>query len=284
MKLAMNYSPEAERLVQEGQIALDLFKCPPPWDPVVPAHAPDLLGRASARRPIYLHFPLHAGRNNLANTDWQQIERALTETGTPYVNVHLQARAQDFPEMPTDTIAPAHLEEIADVLIRDVLTLTERFGAERVIAENVSYRGVEGNCLYPCADPSVIRRVVAETSCGFLLDTAHARLTSAALGRDTRDYIAELPVTHLRELHVVGVQSDGKRLRDSMPMGEEDWAVIEWVLRQIGEGTWPEPWAMAFEYGGVGPSLEWRSDAAVMAAQVPRLQKYVCEISGEPFA
>jgi uncharacterized protein (UPF0276 family) len=272
MKLAMNYSPQAEQLVADGQIALDLFKCPPSWDPVVPNYAPDLLPRARAQRPIYLHFPLHAGRNSLENVDWEQIARALEETNTPYVNVHLQAITEDYPEMPVDTRDPAHLRTIADILIQDVRLVTERFGAERVIVENVSYRGAEGRCLYPCVDPGVIGRVVAETGCGFLLDTAHARLTTAALGIDTVEYISQLPVAHLRELHVVGVQSDGRRLRDSMAMGPEDWAVIEWVGRQITHGLWPTPWVMAFEYGGVGPSLEWRSEAVVMAEQAPRLQ------------
>ena len=272
MKFAMNYSPEAEQLVAEGRIKLDLFKCPPIWDPVVPAYAPDLLRRAKALGPIYLHFPLHAGRNQMGNTDWEQIDAALLETDTPYVNVHLQARTQDFAHMPVETTDPAHLQTVTDTLIRDVLVVAERFGPERVILENVSYRGTDGSCLYPCVDPNVISRVVAETGCGFLLDTAHARLTAAALGIDVQEYISRLPLAHLRELHVVGVQSDGKRLRDSMAMGPEDWALIEWVGKQIAGGFWPSPWVLAFEYGGVGPSLDWRSEAAIMAEQVPRLQ------------
>lgn len=275
MKLAMNYSPQAEKLLQEGRIALDLFKCPPAWDPVVPAYAPDLIERASAQRPIYLHFPLHAGRTSLGEVNWEQIETALADTRTPYINVHLQARTQDFPKMAVDTTEPLHLQQIADILIQDVSLVVERFGAERVIVENVSYRGLGGNCLYPCVDPSVIHRIVAETQCGFLLDIAHARLTTEALGRDTADYINELPVASLREMHVVGVQSDGHRLRDSMAMGQEDWDLIEWALVQIGAGRWPSPWAIAVEYGGVGPSLEWRSEAAVMAQQVPHLKRMV---------
>ncbi len=280
MKFAMNYSPQAERLLAEGAISLDLFKCPPAWDPVVPAHAPDLLERARAARPIYLHFPLHAGRNTLAETDWEQIEAALAETETPYVNVHLQAQAADFPEMPVDSTLPEHKNRVTDILVRDVRIVTERFGPERVIVENVVYRGPQGKCLYPCVDPEVISQVVYETGCGFLLDTAHARLTTAALGMDTREYLARLPVAYLRELHVVGVQSDGTRLRDSMAMGREDWDLIEWVFQRIQGGEWPAPWALAFEYGGVGPGLEWRSDAAVIAQQAPRLKQLCAAFGG----
>jgi len=277
MKLAINYSPQAEALAAQGAVDFDLFKCPPSWDPVVPQHAPDLLARARATRPIYLHFPLHAGNNSLRTTDWGQIEEALAQTETPFVNVHLQADAKDFPGTATATAAPQDREAVGNALIRDVLLVTRRFGPERVIVENVPYRGPEGGRLAPCVDPDVIRRVVEETGCGLLLDLAHARLTCLALGLDAREYVARLPVSHLRELHVTGAQSDGQRLRDSMPMGDEDWDIVEWAMGCIGDGHWAKPWALAFEYGGVGPNLAWRSEASVIAEQLPRLKELLAK-------
>jgi len=273
MKLAINYSPQAEALAAQGAIDFDLFKCPPAWDPVVPQHAPDLLARARATRPIYLHFPLHAGDNSLRTTDWGQIEEALAQTETPFVNVHLQADAKDFPHVAAVTTAPEDRNRIADALIRDVLLVTSRFGPERVIAENVPYRGPEGGRLAPCVDPDVIRRVVDEAGCGLLLDLAHARLTCLALGLDAREYVARLPVARLRELHVTGAQPEGGRLRDSMPMGEEDWDLTAWAIKRIRDGHWAKPWTLAFEYGGVGPNLAWRSEASVIAEQLPRLKE-----------
>ena len=271
MKLAINYSPQAEALAAPGTIDFDLFKCPPAWDPVVPEYAPDLIERARAARPIYLHFPLHAGNNSLATTDWGRVEEALAETGTPFVNVHLQADARDFPGMDPVTTAPEDLTAVADALIRDMRLVTGRFGPERVIVENVPYRGPDDGRLAPCVDPGVIRRVVEETGCGLLLDLAHARLTCLALDLDAREYVARLPTTRLREMHVTGAQSDGRRLRDSMPMGQEDWALVEWAVGRIRGGGWATPWALALEYGGIGPNLAWRSEAGVIAEHLPRL-------------
>jgi hypothetical protein len=37
-------------------------------------------------------------------------------------------------------------------------------------------------------------------------------------------------------------------------------------------GAWPAPSIVAFEYGGVGPVFEWRSDVDVLAEQLPRLR------------
>ena len=35
------------------------------------------------------------------------------------------------------------------------------------------------------------------------------------------------------------------------------------------------PWLVAFEYGGIGPNFEWRSESAVIAEQVPRMAALV---------
>lgn len=271
MKLAVNYSPQAEHLVSQHAVKLDLFKCPPASDPVMVAHAPDFLTQAVQCRPVYIHFPLYAGSGELEATNWNEIEMALRQTSTPYVNVHLQAETKDFPLLRADTEAPDDVSRLTDIFIRDVAVLTARFGPERVIVENVVYRGAEGKYLYPCVDPDVICQVVAETKCGFLLDTAHARLTCLALGRDVRRYIARLPVAQLKELHVTGAQFDGLRVRDSMAMGDEDWAVAEWAIQEIKAGYWAKPWVLAFEYGGIGPAFEWRSEADVIAEQLPHL-------------
>jgi len=275
MKLAINYSPQARRLADQQRIELDLFKCPPASDPVVKAYAPALLQDALASRPIYVHFPLHAGDGSIAGASWDEIEEVLDQTETPSVNVHLQAQTKDFPGMTADTHAHEDVARLTNGFLKDITALTERFGPERVIVENVVYRGAEGKVLYPCVDPAIISQVVTQTQCGLLLDTAHARLTCLALGIDTKDYIQRLPVSRLKELHVTGAQFDGTRLRDSMPMGQEDWEVVEWVLQQVREGHFAVPWVLAFEYGGVGPAFEWRSEASVIAKQLPRLRELI---------
>ena len=279
MKLAINYSPQAEALAAQGAIDFDLFKCPPRWDPVVPAYAPDLHARAQAVRPIYFHFPLNAGDGSLRTADLGRIEEAMAQTGTPFVNVHLQALSQDFANMPADTTNPAHVQRITDALVRDVQIVVARFGPERVIVENIVFRGAGGKILLPCVEPAVIGEVVSRTGCGFLLDTAHARLTAAVLGVDVQEYVSQLPVGMLRELHVTGARPEAERGRDSMPMGPEDLALVKWAMERISGGAWGKPWAVAFEYGGVGPIFAERSEADVIAEQLPRLRGLVAASS-----
>ena len=63
-----------------------------------------------------------------------------------------------------------------------------------------------------------------------------------------------------------------------MPMAQEDWKLVEWVMQHIQGKRFAEPWVLAFEYGGVGPGFEWRSEANVIAEQLPRLRKLAAAI------
>lgn len=262
MRFAVNYSPQAEALLQAGTIQVDLWKCPD-W--------PGLLAQAGRSRPVYVHFPLNLGAGEMASHDWGEVERWRQETGTPYVNLHLIAKAGDVARVLVDSREADDLDRVAAHLVREVAPVVDRFGPEAVIVENVIYRGGGFPVLYGAVAPEVITRVVRETGCGLLLDTAHAQVTAKYLGIDPRAYLAALPGDALRELHVTGTAHDGERWRDHLALSEEDFDLVEWVVGQIEAGEWARPWVTAFEYGGIGPKFEWRSEERVLAEQAPRL-------------
>jgi hypothetical protein len=60
--------------------------------------------------------------------------------------------------------------------------------------------------LRPTYLPETICRVVEETDCGLLLDLSHARLAAWALNMDPQDYVNQLPVQRICEIHVTGIQ------------------------------------------------------------------------------
>ncbi len=293
IKLAVNYSHPAADLLRQGQIRIDCLKCPA-W--------PDLIATARALCPVYVHFPLRvgSGRGDALDTemnalpDWRRIEALLAQTGTPLVNVHLAPTVEDYPGIPGDTADPAHTEVLAEGMIRDLRAVVARFGPGRVIAENDS--GDAGLCLQPALLPEVIRRVVEEVDCGFLLDLSHARMAAHSLGMDARAYIAALPIERTRELHVTGIhrlegpwlerlsapgidwsiiQRYGGQLLDHLPLTEEDWRFTGWAMAQARAGVWGDPWVVTFEYGGVGPLWEAICEPEVLARQVPRLYTLV---------
>ncbi|MBN1886994.1 MAG: DUF692 family protein [Thermoflexales bacterium] len=264
MKLAVNYSLQAAVLLRDGAIALDAFKCPD-W--------PDVIAEAGAQHPLYVHFGFRAGSGALETVDWKHVEDVLAQTGTPYVNLHLYPRVADFG---VDDPADVDDETVARRMICDVKLVVERFGPERVIVENIPYPDPDSAVLRTAVEVKTIRRVVCESGCGFLLDIGHARIAARSLQMDERAYISQLPVERLRELHVTGLEHDGQYLRDHRPMTDTDWPTLEWVLGNIrADNGWAKPWAVVFEYGGIGDKLKNHSQAKVLAAQVPRLYELV---------
>ncbi len=273
MEVAVNYSPQAAGLLRADAITFDHWKCSP-W--------PELISAAHGTRlPLYLHFDLQAGSGTDGEVDPDHIAALVADTATPYVNLHLAPRRTDYPGVPVESGEAAHLEEILERTGRDIAPVSDRFGRERVIVENLPYRGPDGARLRVGAEPVFIHRVCEEAGCGFLLDVAHAHTAAHHLGLDEREYLSSLPVHRLHELHASGVDRDEDgRLREHMPLSEGDWELLAWCLGEIREGRWQRPWAVSFEYGGIGPLMEWRSKTSVLAEQVPRLVGMVRSAEG----
>jgi hypothetical protein len=111
MNFAVNYSHEAAELLRAGQIEIDYFKCAA-WQ--------EMIAAAQELCPVYVHFPLVVGQGNgdaidsetNQVADWRKIEKLLTQTKTPFVNVHLAPKTKDYPNIPADTSDPEHVEMV----------------------------------------------------------------------------------------------------------------------------------------------------------------------------
>jgi uncharacterized protein len=269
MELAINYSTQAARLLAECKIQLDRFKCPD-W--------PDTIAEAQAQLPVVVHFTLSAGSGKLKKTaDWDFVARLLAQTGTPYVNLHLDPTQKEFPNISVQDLSPAEAQKVFKAMRKDVRAAVREFGSERVIVENVPFRGPKDKVFRTAVEPDRIQEIVDDTGCGLLLDISHARIAAHHLGLDAHDYLDQLPVHKLKELHFTGLHNLDGYLQDHLPVLEHDWPILEWVLGKIRTGQWANPWLLAFEYGGIGEKFARRSDPSVMVAQVPRLYTLVKE-------
>jgi len=292
MKFGLNYSKTAVKLYEAGVIAPDVFKCPA-W--------PDLIARIKDRYPIYIHFPLNVGSGmgdaidgeTKQPADWAKFEKLLADSGTPYLNLHLQAFRRG-------TVDPFDAEQTLAALIKDVEAVIERSGKEVVIVENGFNLGPDAPYAVFLAETA--QQVVEATGCGFLFDISHARIAAMRLGEDYRDYISRLPVHAIREIHITGMQvideywinralASGMTreliesyigpggvwlphgMTDHLPMSEEDWEIMAWAAAQLRSGAWRAPWVTSLECGGIGPFWEATLSEDEMREQVPRLQQ-----------
>jgi uncharacterized protein len=292
MQLAVNYSPLLAELVRAGQVELDLFKCPA-W--------PALVEEARCLRPAYIHFPLSVGggqgmpinEETHAPADLEQVADLLALSASPLVNTHFILDGAQYPDIPPDSRQPRHMQQVLSAAQRDLEPLIKRFGAERVIVENVINNW---GWLTIGVLPEVIARLLEATGCGFLYDQSHARLAARNLGIDERAYSSALPVERIREVHITGLQvMEGDivervlaagdpggwvarmagRLIDHLPMTAADWPELEWMAAQISSGTWQAPWTIASEVGGVGSFWELVIDRTTYLEQVPRMQQII---------
>jgi len=293
MEFAVNYSPLLAELVKEGEVQVDRFKCPA-W--------PDLIEEAQKVLPVYVHFPLTIGNNlgypvdaeTKAPADLDRVAAIMEGSGTPYVNTHMVPSAANYPHIPLDSTAPEYIRQVIDGALRDLEPLINRFGAERVLIENIIN---EYGWLTLGTLPEVFGRLLEETGCGFLFDLSHARLTARNLGLDEREYAASLPVDQIHEVHVTGLQRlEGELLRklqstgslggyssmvgkyiDHVPMTGKDWPELEWMCEQIRKpgSRWNEPWVVSFECGGVGDFWEQVTEREVYLTQLPRMKTII---------
>ena len=264
MELTVNYSVELADLLREGAVRIGRIKC---------ADWPDMIAAAKELRPVYVHFPIDAGSPTGRTADFRAADAMARDTDTPYVNLHLVAYSRDFADCASDERALT--SRVVDQMLADISAAADVVGRERLILENIPYFGPGSEFHRPSVEPAVIRRVVDESGCGFLLDVSHARIAAHYLGVEPREYLEQLPTDRLRELHVTGVRWHEDRLADHMDLLDEDWKWVEHATRRIRSGDWATPWTVALEYGGVGEPFRWRTEKRVLAEQVPKLWEAV---------
>ncbi len=208
IQLAINYSHEAASLLSQGKLSVDRFKTPD-W--------PDIIEEASRNCQVAVHFDLFTANRSLRTTDWARCEAIMEATRTPYLNLHLSAERVDFPKFPVHAPKKRQSNRVLEKLLTDVQAVVSHIGKERVIVENIPYRGESEDILRPPTEPRVIRQIVEETGCGFLLDLSHARISACYLGYDEYQYLSELPMHSMREMHFTGLDWINGKLKDHRP-------------------------------------------------------------------
>ncbi len=264
MKLAVNYSPQAAALLAEGRIAVDLFKLP---------DLPAYLEAARARCATYVHFGMRAGRGRVDAAVLDRAAELLEATDTEWVNAHLMPCQDDYPGMDLRTRTPADAQRLRASMLRDIAPLTDRFGAGRVALENGIWAPTPPY-LPPAAalEAGFIADLILCSGTRMVLDLAHADVSARWLGMGVHDYLGQLPLDRVVELHVSGTErgADGE-WRDHAPMAAHDWELVEWAMAEIRRGRLARPGIVALEYGGVGPGFDHLADPEVLQRDLTRL-------------
>jgi len=183
---------------------------------------------------------------------------ALQRTRAPWLSVHLGFSAAEVlfdVHMTARSPALPRAELLAN-MCRNVGALAAAIPVP-LILENLDY--CPGGAYEHICEPGFIAAVLNETRAGLLLDLAHARVSASRLGRPIEDYLEQLPLERVRQLHISGPRSrDGVLYDAHQPLLEEDYALLEWVLRRTN------PLAL---------TLEYNREEAELCAELARLRE-----------
>jgi len=116
---------------------------------------------------------------------------------------------------------------------------------------------------WPCpeADPGFIVRLLNATDCGFLLDTAHVRMTAGTFDLDIYAYLEALPLDRVVEIHISSPRYWDNAWHSSHEVLEEqDYAILRWLLERTA------PQAITLEY--------WQ-DREQIKAQLTQLKRSI---------
>jgi len=214
-------------------------------------------------RPILLHglgYFEHTGMKNIDMIDFNYANNLIKNCNSPHYGLHLSIENSDmYKDMTDENIFEQMSKQIQifkkNITVPLLLENTPDTPQDRVIFDH-----------YPYVMPEQYSRLFMENDVSFLLDLTHAKITARYNGWNIYDYIKELPLNRVIEIHVngSGYDKDGFPADTHQAMENEDYKLLDWVL------NYTNPQIVTLEYNG----LDKENDDAVMCS----LEKQLNEI------
>lgn len=213
-------------------------------------HSPDV-GAIQETLPVILHCATMsvAGFVPPNETDLRAIEAEAERTKTPWIGEHLAFITAD--SLDTDkektataltyTVCPQLSEETVARVAENLTALQSRFKAPLILENSPQYFDVPGSTM---AMTDFIGAVVARCDVGLLLDLTHFLIAMLNTGRDAAKELSRLPLEHLVEVHISGlnVQSGVAWDDHATPATEPVFRLLDQVLKRA------RPRAVTIEY------------------------------------
>ncbi|MCL2519043.1 MAG: DUF692 family protein [Oscillospiraceae bacterium] len=233
IKIACNYYPETEQLVDEKVIDIDYFKLFALGFQMALAENLDefeiFCEKLTVKRPILLHglgsLP-HDLSSPTFQTDFDKDEanRLIKMTKTPGLSFHPTFTEKDFS---------------FDNIVSNAKFIKEKYSH----MEFVSIENMDSLRWGDLIKPDVIHRLLDETGYGFLLDISHAYCASRWLDIPFRSYLKMLPLEKVTEIHINGWIVKDNKIMCHTKINDEGYAALEEVLQYC------VPQIITVEYG-----------------------------------
>jgi uncharacterized protein (UPF0276 family) len=226
-QLTTNLSDPLLELLGSGEVSIDGVEVGP-WFSVRQIRD---YRRALPEMPFYFHGGDLIERVGLIPGAVSRIAAYLESTGSPWASMHITMWLPGMVRLMLQRGWRMPLPK-AERATRRFIRQVKRLGREiavPVTLENMQPLPFEGYDFEVRTER--IAEVVEETGCGLVLDTGHARVSAAALGMDVYDYVRDLPLPRVVQVHVSGPRMRGGHLVDAHEaLQEVDYELLGFVL------------------------------------------------------
>jgi uncharacterized protein (UPF0276 family) len=226
------------------------------------------LERARANYPLSLHG-VGLGLGSVDGVDREhlaRVKRAIARFEPTLVSEHA-CWGHSGGEYFNDLLPLPYTEEAVALLARQVSEAQDTLGIQLLI-ENVSaYVSFAQSSL---KEWEFLAAVAADSGCGLLLDVNNVYVSSKNLGLDALAFIAGLPVSSVREIHLAGHTRNGDMLIDDHGS-------------QVCDEVWELYTCAITRFGAVPTLIEWDTNIpplATLVAESQRADRILGELCG----
>lgn len=256
MNIGCNWSKALKVLLEKEKVKIDYIK--------TGAYGMfnEEFAQMRSMRPILLHglgYFEHTGMKEMEIIDFNLANRLIKECNSPHYGIHLSIENSDMHLGMTDEDIHSHMSKQIQIFKKNIkvpllLENTPDSPQDRVKFDH-----------YPYVMPEQLNRLFIENDVSFLLDLTHAKITAKYRGWDIHDYILQLPLNRVVEIHVngSGYDKEGLPADTHQALEEEDYKLLEWVL------NYANPLIVTLEYNGV----EAESNDIIMHSLEEQLNK-----------
>lgn len=256
MNIGCNWSKYLKELIEQEKVKIDYIKYG------FYENFYEEFETMRAIKPILLHglgLNEDTGMKDIGVIDFKLLNKLIKECDSPHYGLHLAIKNSDMGIERTE-------EDIFKHMSNQVKTFKENINVP-LILENTPDCPIDRTVFdhYPYVMPEQIKRILVENEVGFLLDLTHAKITAQYRGWNVCDYLANLPLELIKEIHVNGSgrDSEGFPCDTHESMKEEDYELLKFVLSHSN------PEIVTLEYVG----KEWESDEVILKSLERQLYK-----------
>lgn len=238
IQLGCNYSAELMELLNKKQVELD-------WIKIGDDGYDSKFRTVNSLKPVLLHaLPPVATDGDKEGWGYEKINFALQECQSPHVAIHLYVRKNDFNGILSREKLIAEVKEL--LCDKKAKIKTE------VLVENMPMICMPAE-YSSLADPALINEICRETGVGLLLDLSHLKISAWYRNQPEIEYLKQLPLNLVKEIHVNGPRKEGQNYRDAhLNMREEDFEFLETAL------SLTNPRVVTLEFAGDTELLEYQ--------------------------